>query len=110
MADPDGPSRAAHRGTAVGRARSAPAPTQRAWQHQGAWRRECRSGISRGKADMAFEHSLEELRLLAGLPEPRGMHDSIAKRSSVTAFTTRDGPRNADELRPHFSRAETDRR
>ena len=38
------------------------------------------------------------------------MHDPIAKWSAVSAFTARDRPRNADELRPHFIRAEPNRR
>ena len=72
--------------------------------------RECRSYILSGKADIAFEHLLDELRLLAGSPKWRAMHDPIAKWSAVSAFTARDRPRNADELGAHFIRAEPNRR
>ena len=57
-------------------------------------RRECRSCILSGKADIAFEHLLDELRLLAGSPKRRAMHDPIAKWTAVSAFTARDRPRN----------------
>jgi len=66
--------------------------------------------ILSGKADIAFEHLLDEPRPLAGSPKPRAMHDPIAKWSAVSAFTARDRPRNADELGPHFIRAEPNRR
>ena len=46
-----------------------------------------------GKADIAFEHLLEEPRLLAGSPKRRGMHDPITKWAAVTAFTARDRSR-----------------
>jgi hypothetical protein len=73
-------------------------------------RRECRRSILSGKADIAFEHLLDELRLLAGSPKRCAMHDPIAKWSTVSAFTARDRPRNADELGAHFIRAEPNRR
>ena len=73
-------------------------------------RRECRSCILSGKADIAFEHLLNELRLLAGSPKRRAMHDPIAKWSAVSAFAARDRPRNADELGAHFICAEQNRR
>ncbi len=63
-----------------------------------------------GKADIAFEHLLDELWLLAGSPKRRAMHDPIAKWTAVSAFTARNRPRNADELGTHFIRAEPNRR
>src|ERR1700744_3036742 len=68
------------------------------------------NSILSGKADIAFEHLLDELRLLAGSPKRRAMHDPISKWTAGRAFTARDRPRNADDLGALFSRGEPDRR
>src|SRR6185436_11780450 len=60
------------------------------------------------QSDVALEHRCLELRALSALPQPGGVHDSIAEGSSVGRFAARDGARDADELGAHLIGRQSD--